>query len=100
MFEPLGNLDTPFYVLVIAVLAMAGYFTLSYFDNLLTNNIRIPIVIILGLGILLNIYMMFTQETLLIPFHVPIVLLFISRISICIDQMFTENHSDNSNLNN
>ena len=76
--------------IIIVVFSIAGYFALQLVNDLLNDTQKTIILTILGIGILLNGIMIYQQYSFLNLFNVPIILLFIMRITQTARSMFSE----------
>lgn len=70
-----------------------GYFLVTYFNYALRPPLIIFILGLLGLGLFINLYIMFNQETFLSFFNIPILLLFIMQIASNTIQLTTEKNN-------
>jgi len=65
---------------IVIALCLIGYFALNYLHRHLQNPVQIIAIAFLGIGIFINVAMIYQQEAIFSFFNVPIILLFIMQI--------------------
>ena len=73
--EPYEHLG---YLIIVAI--VLGYFLVTYFKSILHKNHIIIILCLLGVGLFINLNMIYNQDEFLSIFNIPIILLFIMQI--------------------
>ncbi|MFB1004420.1 MAG: hypothetical protein QMC70_09840 [Bacteroidia bacterium] len=65
---------------LVVTLCIISYFLIRYFSHYLPTAVQIIALCLVGIGIFLNMAMLFREYNIFSFFHVPIILLFIIQI--------------------